>query len=176
MRPEYKKAKPPEELLGVETFYREKWCLSENWSEGPHLNLGWVHSEAAKELGFWPILRNRPFDWISRCEPPDFRWEPWVFEREEEIPYRKRMRAKFREALAEYVAQVRQMRKVFLPDRGSRSAHYRWTAEHVCLGWTWGDIASANPVHVSWQAVCQAVEPILKRIGIPGSTTQKTKK
>jgi hypothetical protein len=176
MNPDHKKNKTTEELLALETFYREQWRLIENWSEVHHLNFEWVHCEVAKEISFWSRVKERPFDWISRCEPPAFAWEPWGFENEEELPYRKRMRAKFKEALDEYVLRVCHMRKEFLPDRGAQRTHYGWAAERACLNWKWDDIANAHPVPVTWQAVRKAVVPILKRIGIPGNTTQKTKK
>ncbi len=167
MNPDHKKTKTQEEVLALETFYREQWRLIENWSKVHYLNFEWVHCEVAKELPFWAIFEERPFDWIARCEPPDFAWEPWGFEfGEEEKAYRDRMKAKFNAALDDYVDGVCRTRKEFLSDRGSRTTHYAWAAERVCLASSWSTIAMKSQPQVSWQAVRKAVLSILKRIAI----------
>ena len=100
----------------------------------------------------------------------------WYFEHESEKEYRQRARASFRLAIEAHIKTVKLQRSRFLKDHGSQAAHYRWTARHVCLGWTWNHIAKNNGVIVTWQAIRKAVLPILDRIGIPRPhNLQKTK-
>ena len=176
MLPQNPRQWSPEQFLALESFHREQDRLIENWSEGHHLNFPWVHSAVKDEVDFWPILKSRPFDWVSRFQPPDFGWEPWVVEKEEEPLYCDRMEAKFHAALYEYVVRVRRTRREFLADRGSRSNHYRWAAERVWLCRPWSKIARENHPPLTGEAVRKAVVSILKRIGIPDTATEQTQK
>ena len=142
-----------------------------------HLYYDWVLSEAAEQLTDWRSFQRRgAFTEILGYIAPQFHLEPWHFDYELEDGYRKRLKAKFATALEAHIRDVKQLRSQLLPDRGSRASHYRWAAERVCLGLKWNDIAKANPIDVSWQAVRNAVQPILAKIGIPQTQPKQRKK
>ena len=86
------------------------------------------------------------------------------------------MKTKFATELEAHIRDVKRLRSQLLPDRGSSETHYGWAAERVCIGRKWTDLANANPVRISWQAVRNAVEPILAKIGIPQTQRKRRKK
>jgi len=143
-----------------------------------HLYYDWVLSEAAGQLTDWRSFPERKgaFTEILGYIAPQFHLEPWHFDYEMEDAYRKRMRAKLATVLEAHIRDVKRLRGQLLPDRGSRDTHYRWAAERVCLGLKWNDIAKAYPVDISWQAVRNAVQPILAKIGIPQTQPKPRKK
>lgn len=161
-----------------ESWSRENQRLLRSWAIDLHLYYDWVLSEAAGQLTDWRSFPEHQgsFTEILGYIAPQFHLEPWHFDYEPEEAYRKRMKAKFATALEAHIRDVKQLRGSLLPDRGSRAAHYRWAAERVCLGRKWNDIAKANPVHISWQAVRNAVQPILEKIGIAQTQPKRRKK
>jgi hypothetical protein len=152
--------------------------LLRSWAKDANLHFDWVLSEAVHQLMTWrsfPELKT-PFTDIFGYQAPQSFLEPWFFDHEKESLYRKRMKTKFVTTLEAHIRDVKRLRSRLLPDRGSRAAHYLWAVEYMCLGKKWSDIAKANPVHISWQAVRKAVEPILMKIGIPLTQPNPRKK
>lgn len=161
-----------------DSWVAENDRLLRSWAKDLHLYYDWVLSEATGQLADWRSFPERrdAFTGILGYIAPQFYLEPWHFDHESEGDYRKRMKVRFVNALAAHIRDVKRLRSNLLPDRGSRATHYRWAAEHVCLGWKWSDVAKAQPVHISWQAVRNAVEPILAKIGIPQTQRKRRKK
>jgi hypothetical protein len=162
----------------LESWNHEHERLLRSWATDLHLNYDWVLSEAAAQLTDWRSFPERTgaFTGILGYIAPQFYWEPWHFDHEMEGAYRKRMKANFATALEEHIRDVKDLRSSLLPDRGSRETHYGWAAERVCLGRKWTDISKAHPVDISWQAVRNAVQPILAKIGIPQTQRKQRKK
>ena len=161
-----------------ESWSRKNQRLLRSWAKDANLDFDWVLSDAGQQLTTWrsfPELKT-PFTDIFGYQAPEFFVEPWFFDLEQEGPYRRRMKAKFATVLEAHIRDVKQLRTSLLPDHGSRAPHYRWAAERVCLGRNWNEIANANPVRVSWQAVRKAVQPILAKIGIPRTQPKRRKK
>jgi hypothetical protein len=154
-----------EQYHALVPYYSAEAQFVRRWASHHHLNYEWVR-QAADEIFGAASFPSSPFSTAQRYAFKDFSWADWHFEREDESTYRKRMRAMFRTALNQHISTVKLKRAQFLKDRGSQSSHYRWAAERVCLRWGWSQIAEENRVPVSWQAVRQAVLPILARIGI----------
>jgi hypothetical protein len=161
-----------------ESWGRENDRLLRSWAMDLHLYYDWVLSEAAGQLADWRSFPERKgaFTEILGYIAPQFHLEPLHFDYELKDAYRKRMKAKFATVLEAHIRDVKRLRSQLLPDRGSRAPHYRWAAERVCLDRNWNEIANANPVRVSWQAVCKAVQPILAKIGIPRTQPKQRKK
>jgi len=163
----------PIHWAALESWDHKNEKLLRSWAEEHNLHYDWVLSDAAAQLTTWrsfPGIKGA-FTIILGYRAPQFYIEPWLVDHELEVPYRKRMKARFATALEAYIREVNQLRIRLLPDRGSQGAHYRWAAERVCLNWKWSDIARENGVHVTWQAARKAVRLILTKIGIPESTT-----
>jgi hypothetical protein len=162
----------------LESWNHEHERLLRIWAKDAHLHFDWVLSEAVQQLSTWrsfPEIKT-PFTDIFGYQAPQLFLELWFFDHEQERDYRKRMKTKFVTALEEHIRDVKQLRSNLLPDRGSRETHYHWAVERVCLGQKWNDIAKAHPVHISWQAVRNAVQPILAKIGIPQTQPKQRKK
>jgi|HubBroStandDraft_5_1064220.scaffolds.fasta_scaffold27443_4 hypothetical protein len=168
----------PAERTAKESWNRQHIKLLHEWAGNLNLQYDWVISEAAGQLSNWGSFPESKdaFTGIVGYQAPSFYIEPWHVDHEREIPYRKRMKEKFTAALEAHIREVKRLRSDLLPDRGSRDAHYLWAAERVCLGRKWNDIASQYPVQVSWQAVRNAVQPILKKIGVLPTQPKQGKK
>jgi hypothetical protein len=161
-----------------ESWSRKNQRLLRSWAKDANLDFDWVLSDGGQQLTTWrsfPELKT-PFTAIFGYRAPDFFLEPWFFDHEQEGAYRRRMKAKFATVLEAHIRDVKRLRSSLLPDRGSRVTHYHWAAERVCLGLKWNDIAKAHRVQVSWQAVRNAVQPILEKIGIPQTQPKPRKK
>ncbi len=168
----------PDQRTAKESWNCQHIKLLHEWAGSLNLQYHWVISEAAGQLSNWgsfPEFKDA-FTGILGYQAPRFYIESWHVDHEREIPYRKRMKAKFEAVLEEHIREVKRLRSDLLPDRGSRASHYRWAAERVCLGRKWNDIAKKHPVHISWQAVRSAVQPILTKIGILPTQPKQRKK
>ena len=139
--------------------------LIENWAAHHNLNYEWVH-EAARDALSWETFSDEPFSFIPGYNPPAFIWIAW-YEGQSEQDYRKRVLGSFRRQLDRYIEGVTLQRGRFLNHRFSLASHYRWAAEHVCLGRGFSEIARKAQPERTKQAIRQAVLPLLKRIAIP---------
>jgi hypothetical protein len=167
----------PEQWHAAEQYSLKKRDLIEDWAAHHRLPYEWVHRAAMDTLA----CRFSPENAFSEIPGylPQGSWPGWAFEHESESAYRKRMR----QAVDGYISNVKLARKKLLHHRqsrdkastakDSRSRQYRWAAEYVCLKWGWSKIVAKNPVWVQWQAVREAVLPILEQIGIPSDTAMK---
>jgi hypothetical protein len=168
----------PVHWTAIKSWNQKHEALLRSWAGDLNLHYDWVLSEASAQLTTWRSIPEikRAFAGILGYDAPRFYIESWHVDHEREIPYRKRMKAKFEAALEAHIGEVKRLRSYLLPDRGSRATHYHWAAERVCLGRKGKDIANHNPVHISWQAVRNGVQPILTKIGILPTQPKRRKK
>ena len=139
--------------------------LLRDWAQRHHLNYEWV-LDMARQLYRLSRVPNANFGTLGPAyEIPPFHPPPWA-PIEPETIYCKRMVARFREFLDQSILECKQSRKP-LQDRGSQSDHYRWAAEHVCLGWGWTEIAKKHRRSLYTQAIRDAVLKVLEKVGIP---------
>jgi len=152
-------------------------CLIGEWATGHNLPYEWVIPHARRAVLIWLIASPTfsAFGGSLAVSPPSFH-PPLRLPGESDGTYLTRQVRQFRLEADANMRESQRPRKQLLPNRGSRAAHFRWAVEQVCLGWTWAKIADANDKWVSYQAVRQAVLPILKKIGIPKTKPNQLKK
>jgi hypothetical protein len=142
------------------------------WATESRLPFDWVIEAGRDQIGAWFAFpddhRNElhAFCVLPGYDPPDFYIPTW-FSNEEEKVFRRRVLKQFRSDLDSHIRSLRLLRSDLLSDRGSQNTHYRWAAERVCLGRTWYQIAAANGVPISSQAISKAVTVILHQIDVP---------
>jgi hypothetical protein len=145
--------------------------LLESWADSHALLIEWVVDAGREQIGTWfPFPEHGAFETAPGYHPPEFYVPTW-FQVEGREEYRTRTLQRFRADLDKYIRTVEKKRRQLLKDHGSQAAHYTWCVERACLGWTYSQIALKNGSRVSSRGVQKAVSPILKRIGIPESTT-----
>jgi hypothetical protein len=142
--------------------------LIKQWAQGHNLDYEWVIRHARRTLEIWLVVHPAigAFESIPELSPPAFQ-PPLRLPGESDSDYRKRQVQQFRDTIDQGMREVKRSGKHIPQSRGSETAHYRWAAEHLCLGWTWAQIARKNGAHVSYQAVRQAGLAVFERIGIP---------
>ena len=150
----------------LDELYRERDERIQRWMTKSNLDYEWVRRFAIDELGALNAHELRPGNFIQL---PDTSREPaphWEWWRDESAShYRTRRRQHCKKEANAYIRAIERARK---PPSEVTARHYRWAAEWVCLDWTWDQIAKSryNDTPVHFQAVSQAVLPILEELGI----------
>lgn len=163
----------PAQYKAVKHWESKQALLIKKWAASHYLDFEWVHEIAREQLVTWSGWpKSEPFREVPQYMPPDFVWETWSpgHGQESEKSYRRRMLRQFTGDLDAYLRRAQRG-----PDRnrGSQSKHYRWTAERVCLGWTFEKIANNESIRkdaidagLTTQAVSKAVNKLLVKLGI----------
>ena len=146
--------------------------LIREWAAGNRLPYDWVVGHARRAVLFWLAVGPKVRAFESRPEPSPPIFRPGLrLPEEQDATYLARQVRQFRKEFRAHLLEVRDSRKSVLKHRGSLPSHYQWAVEHICLAWSWSKISQENGTSVTYQAVRQAVLPILAKIGVPDTRT-----